>query len=310
MDEKQMIHRKAFIFAGVNGAGKTTLYYDKLLQGEFFGARINADEFVRSFGSDKNPHEQARAMKIALKFRKTCIQKWECFNQETTLCGKGVVRFFKGLRQNNYAITLFFIGLNDAQIAIERVQARVTKGGHSVEKKLIIKRFDESLRNLLKIIEFCEEFYLYDNSGVNFKEILSFRRKAHYHNAISSKERWIYRYKKDIELILRRIEINKTNIIAYLKGLKAKLKKEGISKIGLFGSFAKDEATIYSDIDIAYECNAEFHKKFKGGFEAIGFLEDLREEIEKHFGISVDLCHIGSIQPEKRQSFVEGMIWV
>lgn len=36
----------------------------------------------------------------------------------------------------------------------------------------------------------------------------------------------------------------KEPILLYLKELKPKLQKEGITEIGLFGSFTKEEATI------------------------------------------------------------------
>ena len=101
----------------------------------------------------------------------------------------------------------------------------------------------------------------------------------------------------------------KEPILRYLKELKPKLEKEGITERGLFGSFAKDEATIYSDIDIFIKTTNEFRKKHLG-FAGFGFLEDLRQDIARHFDKEVDLCDITGIKEDKRAEFFEGAIYV
>lgn len=182
---------RAFIFAGINGAGKSTLYYDELLRDKSFGIRINTDEFVSSFGSWKNPHEQFKAAKIALKLRQNCILNHNDFNQETTLCGKSIVGLFAELKAKNYAISLYYIGVNSAEIAKERVAMRVAKGGHNIDSRLIDKRFDESLQNLLKVARFCDEILLFDNSGQT--KMLIFKKKNNcIVDKISPKNVWIY----------------------------------------------------------------------------------------------------------------------
>lgn len=101
----------------------------------------------------------------------------------------------------------------------------------------------------------------------------------------------------------------KEPILLYLKELKPKLEKEGITEIGLFGSFAKEEATIYSDIDIFIKTTNEFRKKHLG-FAGFGFLEDLRQDIAKHFNKEVDLCNIAGFNDERKAKFLKGAIYV
>ena len=101
----------------------------------------------------------------------------------------------------------------------------------------------------------------------------------------------------------------KEPILRYLKELKPKLEKEGITEIGLFGSFAKEEATIYSDIDIFVKTTDEFCNKYIG-FAALGFLEDLRQDIAKHFNKEVDLCNIAGFNDERKAKFLKGAIYV
>ena len=52
--------------------------------------------------------------------------------------------------------------------------------------------------------------------------------------------------------------MTKSNILDYLKNHKIEFnEKYGVSKIGLFGSYARDEANNDSDIDIAVEIESE-----------------------------------------------------
>lgn len=100
----------------------------------------------------------------------------------------------------------------------------------------------------------------------------------------------------------------KEPILLYLKELKPALQKEGIVKIGLFGSFAKDEATINSDIDIFIRTTEAFCKKYRG-FAGFSFLADLRKNIAEHFDKKVDLCDIKDFNKERRIKILDGAIY-
>lgn len=154
----------ATIFAGVNGAGKTTLYFLAQEKGINLGYRVNVDEIAQSIGDYKDKKTLIRASKIALTMRKVYTNDRLNFNQETTLCGKAILNLFKELKENNYKINLYFIGLDSPKTATERVKIRVSKGGHDVEPHLIDKRYYESMQNLLKVISLCDEVLIYDNT--------------------------------------------------------------------------------------------------------------------------------------------------
>lgn len=154
----------ATFFGGVNGAGKTTFYYNALERGESFGHRINVDEIVSAIGSYRNPTDQIRAGKIALILRNACITQRQDFNQESTLCSRGIFRLFRHLRANNYRIHLIFIRLDSIQTAIERVKIRTDKGGHSVDSALIESRFYKSQAHFAKLLPYCHSAQIFDNS--------------------------------------------------------------------------------------------------------------------------------------------------
>lgn len=102
---------------------------------------------------------------------------------------------------------------------------------------------------------------------------------------------------------------NKELILTYLKKLKPKLLKEGITELGIFGSYAKGNNDICSDIDIFIKTSDSFCRKYLG-FKALIFLDNLREHLQKHFKTSIDLCDIASFSEEKKNKVLEGAIYV
>ncbi len=67
--------------------------------------------------------------------------------------------------------------------------------------------------------------------------------------------------------------MTKTYILDFLSNHKQEFEqKYGVTKIGLFGSYARDEATEESDIDIAVEIESE--NKFRSFFGLKYFIED------------------------------------
>lgn len=101
----------------------------------------------------------------------------------------------------------------------------------------------------------------------------------------------------------------KQNILNYLRERKTKLNEDGIIELGLFGSFAKDEADLASDVDICIKSTDIFCKKYLG-FEAVIYLDELREEFVRKFKRQVDICDVASFNEEKKQSLLKGVIYV
>ena len=123
------------IFAGVNGAGKSTLYSTLLQENHDFGVRVNSDEIVISNGGDwKNQSDQAKAMKMAVKLIKDCMNKGISFNQETTLSGRSIINNILNAKKSGFKIKLHYVGLESSKLAIQRVADRVSKGGHGIPK--------------------------------------------------------------------------------------------------------------------------------------------------------------------------------
>lgn len=102
----------------------------------------------------------------AVKLIKNYIDKGISFNQETTLSGRSIINNIKRAKQKGYTIILNYIGIDTPETAKARVDLRVRKGGHVIPHEDIERRYFESLENLNRIIEICDEIKIYDNTDI------------------------------------------------------------------------------------------------------------------------------------------------
>lgn len=83
--------------------------------------------------------------------------------------------------------------------------------------------------------------------------------------------------------------MKKEEILNKLKELKPIYKKEGLEIVGLFGSYANNTQTKYSDIDIVYKLDYnKFSKKYIGGFSKLLRIDSIKEELQSIFKKDVD----------------------
>lgn len=153
--------KKYVIYAGVNGAGKSTFYN---MKSQYSLPRVNTDEIVKELGDWKNVTDVMRAGKIAVKRIDEYFSQGISFNQETTLCGHSIFRNMQRAKQQGYVIELFYVGLDSAEIAKERIARRVERGGHGIPDEDVERRYVESLKNLRKVIELCDLVSINDNT--------------------------------------------------------------------------------------------------------------------------------------------------
>ncbi len=96
--------------------------------------------------------------------------------------------------------------------------------------------------------------------------------------------------------------MTKQLIIDFLKLHRSELKdKFGVVKIGLFGSYARNEATLESDIDIAVEIKSS--NTFRSFFSLLYFLE-------KGLDNKIDLGIEDSLKPIAKKTILKDIIYV
>ena len=95
--------------------------------------------------------------------------------------------------------------------------------------------------------------------------------------------------------------MTKGKILVFLKEQKEFLAQNyGITSIGLFGSYARDEAKADSEIDIAVKIDSEYLKTHDvwDYFDAI---RSIQQSILKQFHLKSDIFDIDSISPFREQ---------
>ncbi len=87
--------------------------------------------------------------------------------------------------------------------------------------------------------------------------------------------------------------MTKEHILTFLKNKKEFLSQNfGVRSIGLFGSYARNEATQKSDIDLVVDMPSSFENFF-----------DLKYYLEEHFKVKVDL-----IKEKNLRAFIKDRI--
>ena len=89
----------------------------------------------------------------------------ESFALETTLSGKGYGRRIRRWQSNGYFVELFFLQLDSADLAVERVAKRVGEGGHNIPEKVVRRRFLAGNKNFDIVYKSLVDIWaLYDAS--------------------------------------------------------------------------------------------------------------------------------------------------
>ena len=92
--------------------------------------------------------------------------------------------------------------------------------------------------------------------------------------------------------------LNKSYILAQITAHKAQLKAMGAEKLGLFGSYARNQQTADSDIDFLIEFQKE-KKTYNNFIEIAYFLEDIfQNEVDLLTPQSLTPTFLNCIQPD------------
>lgn len=172
-------HPQYIVFAGVNGVGKSTLYKSgfwkngtepKTLQ------RVNPDEILQELGGNSaSEADQLRAGKESVRRIQHYLKSGKSFTQETTLSGKAALKTIQQAKGLGYDVTIHYVGVESVSLAQERIAHRVLAGGHNISPELVQRRYNASLQNLSKAIDYCNEIHIYDNTFA-FKEVAAWSR--------------------------------------------------------------------------------------------------------------------------------------
>lgn len=92
----------------------------------------------------------------------------------------------------------------------------------------------------------------------------------------------------------------KSDILKLLQVNRERIRRFGVKELGIFGSFAREEQTAGSDVDILVDLE---NKTFDAYMGLLFFLEEL-------FGLKVDLVMKGTIKPRIRERILSETVYV
>ncbi|MFK2822399.1 nucleotidyltransferase family protein [Arcobacter sp. YIC-80] len=100
-------------------------------------------------------------------------------------------------------------------------------------------------------------------------------------------------------------------VLEKLKQLKPKLQNEGFELIGVFGSFARNEEKLDSDIDILYQIKDtnEYLKKYSG-WDSILHIVETKELLKKELNRDVDFVDKSSLNHIANRYILKDLVYV
>ena len=110
------------IVAGVNSCGKSSLTGVLRTEINNLGRIIDVDKITAACGGNLLEGDQK-----ALALIDECLEKGICFTQETTLSGRKTLDTIQRAIAKDYAIRLYYVGLNTMEESIQRIENRVKK---------------------------------------------------------------------------------------------------------------------------------------------------------------------------------------
>ena len=157
---------RIYVLAGVNGGGKSSIGGAALRDS---GAKYyNPDETARALMAARPgltlAEANAEAWRIGRTLLERAIQEHLDFSFETTLGGNTVARLLEEAAKSGIDVVVWYVGLESPELHIERVAARVRRGGHAIPEDVIRKRYERSRLNLIQLLPSLAALRVYDNS--------------------------------------------------------------------------------------------------------------------------------------------------
>ncbi|HEY0513918.1 MAG TPA: zeta toxin family protein [Thermoanaerobaculia bacterium] len=153
--------------AGVNGAGKSSI------GGAAFRAHgadyYNPDEAARQLIAAQpgltGVEANAAAWRNGRALLERAIRERLDFAFETTLGGNTIPRLLGEAAKSGIRVLIWYVGLESPELHLERVAARVRRGGHPIPEDVVRQRYERSRLNLVQLLPSLAALRVYDNSA-------------------------------------------------------------------------------------------------------------------------------------------------
>jgi predicted ABC-type ATPase len=155
----------AIVIAGPNGAGKSTsapsLLRDALQVSEF----VNADAIAGGLSAFRPDSVAIPAGRAMLERMRYLAKARADFAFETTLASRSFAPWLARMKRHGYYVHMLFLWLESADLAMDRVAARVRVGGHDVSEATVRRRYERGLGNFFRLyLPLVDSWQMFDNS--------------------------------------------------------------------------------------------------------------------------------------------------
>jgi predicted ABC-type ATPase len=158
---------RIYVLAGVNGAGKSSIG-GAAFRDSGIADYYNPDEEAREIRNTRPGLPLAAANAAAWQKGRAllarAIQERLNFAFETTLGGNTIPRLLGEAAKTGINVLIWYVGLESPEMHVERVAARVRRGGHPVPEEAIRRRYEWSRLNLIQLMPVLSALRVYDNS--------------------------------------------------------------------------------------------------------------------------------------------------
>ena len=198
---------RLLVVAGPNGSGKSSITCSSGITKNYGENIINPDNYARGLSDIEDRKEKyIFAMKQCELLRNNLLDSGSSFGFETVASTQEKIDFIQRAAEQGYKIDILFVSLESAELCYQRVQERVKRGGHDVERSKVFARYERTMRYLKEYIRIADTMLAYDNSGRS--PVLVFSKEGNKMKImkeparISWVDRYVYAYYKDAEKIL------------------------------------------------------------------------------------------------------------
>ena len=156
-----------YVLAGVNGAGKSSIggAAIRAAGADYFNPDEVARQLMTSCRALPQFDSNSAAWRKGVELLTRAIHERKDFAFETTLGATTIPRLLAQAATHGIQIYVWYVGLSSPELHVERVQARVRRGGHDIPVEHIHRRYKHSRLNLIELLPRITALRVYDNSA-------------------------------------------------------------------------------------------------------------------------------------------------